>query len=273
MENETSRFNRQILTWAILGIAIVTAFGVGSFVQNDMSWGIVSVRPVASVTVSGYAEQDEKNQIAYYSAGVNSTNVDKDTAVSEVNTGVAEIIRLLEEFGIPKSDIQTQSVSIYRMERPPFEGDAEIMMIAPDEPRGRTPSTGDKDAVWQASNSLEITLREVDRAGELADLLASTGATNVYGPTFSLDDREKTEEALLEAAIINAREKAEKIAASSGRRLGKIEHVIEGGSSGDVYPMYARAESAMGMGGGFDSAIEPGTTQVAKTVTVTFSLR
>lgn len=277
MQNENSPSYRQMAMWAVLGVAIITAFGIGSFVQNDFSWGIVSVRPAPSITVAGYAEQDEQNQIAYFSAGLNSTNVDKDTAVSEVNSGVAEIIRLLEEFGIPKDDIQTQSVSIYRMERPPFETQAEIMMMAPDQLRATTTpssdSPGGQDAVWQASNSLEITLREVERAGELADLLASTGATNVYGPSFSLDDREKTEEALLEAAITNAREKAEKIAASSGRRLGKIEHVVEGGSSGPVYPMYARAESAMGMGGGFDSAVEPGTTQVSKSVTVTFTLR
>lgn len=268
MENENSRFNRQIVTWAILGVAIVAAFGIGSFVQNDFSWGIVSVRPAASVTVSGYAEQDEQNQIAYFSAGVNATDPDKDTAVAEVNDAMSEIIRQLEEFGIPKEDIQTQNLSIYKMERPPFE-DA-VLSIAPARPvPGGTESSD--DAVWQANNSLEITLREVDRAGELADLLASTGATNVYGPRFSLDDREKTEEALLDAAIQNAREKAEKIAVSSGRRLGKVEQVIEGGSSGPVYPMYARAESAMG--GGFDAAVEPGTTQVSKSVTVTFTLR
>lgn len=258
-----------MLAWAILGVAILAAFGLGSFIGSGFNWGVVAVRQAPSITVSGFAEQQEQNQIAYFTVGVDETDPDKNTAVEAVNSEMGSIIEQLKSFGIAEEDIQTQNLSIYKMEPPVFEART---MMAPAQPGASGVAEPSSDgSVWQANNSLEVTLREVDRAAELADLLASTGATNVYGPRFSLDDRESTEDALLQAAIENAREKAQRIADSSGRRLGKIETVVEGASSGGVYPMFSRMEAADGLGGG--AVVEPGSTQVTKTVTVTFTLR
>jgi len=268
MDTDTSRSQRFLITWALLGVAIVAAFGIGGFVQGGFSWGVVSVRPAPSVTVSGFARQSEQNQIAFYTAGVTATDPDKELVVSQVNSNMADIIAQLESFGIDKADIQTQNLSIYKMERPPFD-DAARSLMPIELPDATNPET---EGVWQANNSLEITLRDVNRASELADLLASTNATNVYGPRFSLDEREQSEQALLDAAIQNAREKAVSIAAASGRQLGSVEQVVEGGSGGGVYPLFARGE-AVGLGGGDGAQLEPGTTEVTKTVTVTFQLQ
>jgi len=199
-----------------------------------------------TVTVSGTATTKETNQVASFSAGVMVQNMDKNKAITEVNGKTDELKKAVKGFGIKAADIQTQNLSYYQ------------------EPKGST-----NPGQWQVNNSVEITLRDVTKASELADLLAKTGATNVYGPNFRLDEDNKAANGLFDEAIKDAKTKAESMAKASGRKLGKVLNVTEGASSSGVYPMYDRAMGA----GGVAAPIEPGSQTVSKTVTVVWELR
>ena len=118
------------------------------------------------------------------------------------------------------------------------------------------------------SNTVEIKLRNVDQAAGLAGLLTKSGANNVYGPNFTFDDTSEQATALFDAAIQNAKEKAMKVAAGSGAKLGNVLSVTEAGASQQPVPLYARME-----GGGGGVPIEPGSGTVSKSVTVTFELK
>lgn len=213
---------------------------------NRINWGKIAWQPAETVTVSGTATTKETNQVASFSAGVMVQNMDKNKAITEVNGKTDELIKAVKDFGIEAADIQTQNLSYYQ------------------EPKGST-----NPGQWQVNNSVEITLREVVKASQLADLLAKTGATNVYGPNFRLDENNKAANGLFGEAIKDAKTKAESMAKASGRKLGKVLNVTEGASSSGVYPMYDRA---MGLGGA-SAVIEPGSQIVSKTVTVVWELR
>lgn len=214
---------------------------------EHVNWGKISILPASTITVTGEAKQDELPQIVRFSASVTATNVDKQTAVNEVNTQMAKLIKSVKDFGIAAKDIQTQQVSVYQTKE-------ERLSV--------------KD-VWQASNSISVTLRDITKVSDLADLLAASGATNVYGPNYSLDDTTQAQADLLAKAIDNAREKAQKIAVASQRKLGQVITVSEG-SSGYPGPLFA--------GGGMmaeksSTPVEPGTETVYQSVTVTFELK
>jgi uncharacterized protein YggE len=66
----------------------------------------------------------------------------------------------------------------------------------------------------------------------------------------------------------DAREKATLIAKASGRKLGKVVTVNDGGTVSNIYPMYRSIKAADGMGGGAVS--EPGSATVSKSMTVVF---
>lgn len=219
---------------------------------GTLSWGSLSFAQQESVTVTGYAQKQENNQVAEFNAGVNARNVDKEAAITQVNETMEIIVQSVKDFGIAAEDIQTQNLSVYKYERPPFEA-----VSGSDQPQ------------WEANNSIQITLRDVARAQELASLLTSSGATNVYGPNFHLDDTTASEGELLQKAIMNAQEKAQKVAESSGQELGKMVTVVEAGSN--YSPMFAAME-ARGMGGGGGAPVEAGSSTVSKTVSVTFEL-
>lgn len=244
----------QKVSWFILGTAFV--FGAAYFFPwRDIEWGRVTMEPVRVLTVTGNAESQEKNQIAKFSAGMSAVNMDRDVAIKEVNTKIEAITKAVKEFGIKDDDIITQSMSIYQMQESVYDSGVQRQ----------------KPGQWSVNNNIEVTLRDVDRANTLADLLSKSGATNVWGPNFQLDRSEKASDSLMEAAIADAKLKAEAIAKATGSTLGRVVSVNEGFVTGGViYPMSMRGE--MGGGGG-GASLESGTSTVAKSVTVVWEIK
>lgn len=229
----------------IIGIVVLVLILVWIVPWNKVNWGKITWQPSEVVTVTGEAKSQEKNQIANFSAGVMVQNMDKNKAMTEVNSKMDSLIKAVKDFGIKDADIRTQSLS--------YSQEAKGSLNP-----GR----------WQVNNTVEITLREIDKANALTDLISSSGANNVYGPNFSMDDTNQIEKGLYDMAIKDAREKAESIAKASGRTLGKVISVNDGATN-SVYPMYAMKNSAAGGG----AVTEAGSTTVYKNLTVIFELR
>lgn len=231
----------------IIGTILLVLLLVWIVPWSKVNWGKIALTAPETVTVSGEAKSQEKNQMASFSAGVMVQNMDKNKAITEVNTKMDGLVKVVKDFGIKDADIKTQNISYYQ------------------EPKG-----GQNPGMWQVNNSVEIVLREIDKANALADLISSSGANNVYGPNFSMEDTNQAGKGLYNMALKDAKDKAESIASASGRKLGKVLSVNDGGTTSNIYPMYAMKDST-GMGGGAVS--EPGSTTVYKSLTVVFELK
>lgn len=237
-------------TGLMIGVAGILFLAVLYFAPwKFVTWGRMKILPGDTVTVVGEAKTKLQNQKATFTAGVNAVSDNKDTAIADVNKKVDAIIEAVKMFGIDAADIKTQNLNVYQSEETYYED-------------GRQKS---RLGQWRVSNTVEIILADVDRASGLADILTQSGANNVYGPNFTLDDTTDTEAGLIEEAMKNAREKALKVAAASGRKLGTMVSFTEGYQPQQVY---YRMEAGGGGGG-----MEPGTGTVTKTVTVTYELQ
>lgn len=210
--------------------------------------------PKKTITVTGEAKREEVSQIANFYVSVTANGNNKDTVVEEVNDKANEIVDAVKDFGIPEADIKTENVSVYGND----SGGAEILIFPP------RPRSG-----WTASNSITVTLRDVSRVADLAELLNSLPANSINGPNFDLDETAEAEAELLERALENARAKAEKIARSSGQRLGKIINLTEDASGPIVFPL----DRSVNVDSSAPVPVEPGTQTLYKSVTVTFELR
>lgn len=224
------------------------------FPWNMINWGKFTLAPERVVTVTGFAASKEKNQIANYSAGVNAVKDVKEEALKEVNDKINAITQAVKDFGVDPLDIQTQSVSVYQRQDTYYDNSVQKS----------------RPGQWDVNSSITVTLRDVNRASAMANLLTASGATNVYGPNFQLDTSKKAEDALTADAIADARLKADAMAKASGTTLDKIISVSEGSGGGASYPLYATMD---GRGGGGGAAVEPGSTTISKTVTVVWSLK
>jgi hypothetical protein len=236
------------------GIILFVLAIVGAFLLpwRSVNWGTFAWKPASSVTVVGEAKQEEQNKRASFTAGVNVIKDKKDDATGEANTKITAIIDAVKNFGIKAEDIKTQNLSIYQEEETYTEGGKQK----------RRPGQ------WRVGNSVEITLRDVQKAGALADVLSKAGASSVYGPNFTLEDNPESRNALLSAAVADARKKAELLAKAAGKKLGDVITVSEGAVSESRLMQF---EGAGAGGGGAD--LQPGSETVRKSVTVTFSLK
>jgi len=246
------------IRWILGGLMVLGALYF--FPWGDITWGRVIMKSEAVVTVTGYAESDEKNQIAEFSAGLNAINDNKETAINEVNTKMAALIKAVKASGVADADIQTEQVNVYQMQ------ERVETTIYPPQP-GKVVM-----GQWSASNSTGITLRDVSKAGQLTDLLNASEATNIYGPNFQLDTSKQADDKLIGLAVADARKKAEVMAAASGAKLGRVISINESGQASSVYPLMYRAESAKS-DLSVPAPVEIGTTKISKTVTVVWSLR
>jgi len=234
---------------SILLAPIVFVVAVYLFPLGRMQWGKLEMTPSQTVTVIGTAQSQQTNQIARFSAGVMAVNDDKQIAIDEVNQKMNTLIAAVKDFGINEADITTESLSVNLEEQ--YDLDT----------RRSTPGQ------WRANNSISIRLSDVSQAADLAKVLASSGATQVYGPNFMVDDTKEAEIDLVNEALQNASDKADAIAKGSGRSLGKVLSVVEGATGNPPMPYLA----AQGRGGGADVSI--GTSTVSQMVTVTFELK
>lgn len=236
-----------IVSAVVLGVVLL----VGSFLipWNSVSWGRFKLIPGETITVIGEAKTQETSQIATFTAGVTGIGDNKETVLSDVNKKTEAIIEAARAFGIPAADIKTRDMNVYQGEESYYEDGRQKV----------------RPGQWRVSNNVEVKLRAVDRASQLTDVLSRAGATNMYGPNFALDETGEAENALIDEAMTDAREKAAIIAKASGRKVKRVTGVVEG------YQPDASFYRMEGGGGGGGYA--PGTGTVSKTLTVTFELQ
>jgi uncharacterized protein len=243
---------------------VVGLIAMTRFTPLRPHWGSLEMRPTSTITVSGQAQKDQANQLAQFTAGVESIEETKEEALNKANEAMNELIVAVKALGIEDQDIQTEVANVYQETE--YER-AEILIYPPMPDRG-TAVKGN----WRANNSVSIKLRQVDLAEDLLAILNRSGANYVYGPNFMIDDTMIDDATLLSEAVANAKAKAESIAAGNNQKVGKIISLNESGA----YPMYAAYETAtMAMGSAKDSVraeLEPGSSTSYKNVTVTFEL-
>jgi uncharacterized protein YggE len=129
---------------------------------------------------------------------------------------------------------------------------------------------------YEVSETIQVTIRDLDKAATLVGGIGQLGVQNLNGPSFALDDPTAGYNAARADAINKAKAQAKVLADQLGVRLGKIISFSESGG-GYYPPMYA--ERAYGMGGGADQkavanpTLQPGENAYSAQVTITYEIR
>src|SRR4051812_1097279 len=218
--------------------AAVAFVGVG---RPDFARG--SAPAGRTVTVTGTGNVESVPNQAGLSVGVGSDASTARAALAANADKAANAIEGLRNAGVAKNDLQTTDVT-----------------VSP-----RWDNRGRQDG-FTAHSSVQVKVTSVARAGAIIDAAVAAGATETSGPSFDRSDRSELYRNALKAAFADARGKAATLAGEAGASLGAVRRMEE---SPGLQPMPLFAARAAG-----DSAtpVEPGTTEVQATVTVTFSL-
>lgn len=205
------------------------------------------------LTVSANGEVRRVPDVAMISAGVVTDAAEASIALTDNSTRMARVVAALKKAGIAARDIQTSNLSL----NPRY-----------DYPERESPRL----IGYQASNTVSVKLRELQRAGDVIDALVREGANQVNGPAFSLDKPEEANDEARLDAMKKARARADLYARAAGMSVGRIVSISEGGGYQPPYPMpkvaMMRAEVADA-----SPPVSPGELGMNVNVTVVFELR
>lgn len=202
------------------------------------------------LSISAQAEARRVPDIASLSTGVVTQAADANAAMRANATQMAQVVAAIRKAGIAERDVQTSGVNLY----PQYQHHNE-----------RAPTiTG-----YQASNTVNITVRDIGKLGQVMDALVAAGANQINGPSFDVEDKESAYDEARRSAVETAQGRAEMYAKTLGMRVRRIVSISEGGG-GHPRPMpmmaMARAEKMA------DTSISPGESSLSVNLDIVFEL-
>ena len=103
----------------------------------------------------------------------------------------------------------------------------------------------------------------------MVDAATASGANQVGGISFDVDDKTKAQNEAREKAVAEAKRKAEGLSRAADIRLGKIVNIFENPSFEP--PVYRTLETKVGdVAAPEPTQIQPGTTEIKLTVTLSY---
>jgi hypothetical protein len=207
------------------------------------------------IVVSGLGKRRVTPDLARFTVGVVNTAKSARQAASENAEQMNRVVEALKDLGIPEEDLQTSTVSL----TPEFD-------YGRREDRRELPTL----LGYRAENRITVTVREIERTGEVIDGATVAGANQLYGVSFTLS--EETSRGLrsqvLEEAVHDAVEKAQAIAAALGAKKITPRKVVEAG--GYAPPIFRYDVGALEEAKAAGTPVSPGEVEVTASVTMTF---
>jgi uncharacterized protein YggE len=169
--------------------------------------------PPARIIVSGEGSVRAAPDYAQISIGA-TTNGATAAAATDANSRImAAVGTALRNAGIAPQDMQTAQFSV--------------------QPIYVTASNSDRKlSGFSVTNQFGVTVRQIERVGDVLDRAIAAGANDVGSIQFLHADLSKTLDAARTAALADARRKAELYAHAAGLTLGAVSWVIEEQANG-----------------------------------------
>lgn len=214
-----------------------------------MNTGAALADTGARITVTGQGEVNLAPDMAILSLG---STLRDDTAPAVLERSAEVTSALLDGLvaaGVAEADIQTQRAAL----RPVFARDT-------------NGQNSELPVAFEANNIVTVQVGDLSTLGTVYSAAADAGATRFDGLSFTLSDPSDADQEAREAAVADAKERAETYAAASGLSLGPVIEIVEGGRISGPMPMRAAAmdEGAM--------IAAPGSVTVRAQITIIYAL-
>jgi hypothetical protein len=237
------------LTLAIVIVAMTCIVSV-SAASTDTCYQNV-IHATGSGNVMG---TPDRAQVTF---AVATENIDVKIAQQANAVQMTKVIDALVAAGLPKDALKTTGYNIY-----PLYDDIV-----------KTPF-GQKIRTYQVTNTLTVTLHDVNRTGEVIDIAVANGINQASSIQFMLSDQQaqvlRTE--ALKNAVSRARADADTVAGALGTTVTGVQSVdISGGYAPVLFQNY-RTDSALETSMA-PTPIQPGDVTVTAQVSITYTIR
>ncbi len=238
------------------GMLVAVIVGGLFFLRGkNLEAGRIADPNLATISVSGEGKVAGAPDVALLSLGVQTGRQSTSKAANDLLAkNMNAVLDAIKKAGVAEKDISTQYVSL----DPVYNYTTGTQTI-----------TG-----YQAAQSLQVKVRDLDKASDVLSAATAAGANQAGGVQFVIDEPEELRAQARAEAIAQAKEKAQALADQLGMRLGKIRGFNEEGN-GYYPPMpYGRGVGgAMAMDAAESSIPLPsGEQDVTVMVNITYEL-
>ncbi len=244
----------------ILLALAAAAMAVPSMAEAQVaSSGPVVAAGNTALTVSAEGRSTRKPDLAVFTAGVGSTGKTAGEALSANAADMNRVIAALKRAGIADRDMQTSNLSL----NPVY---ADMSRQPADPLEQQVP----RIIGYQVNNQVTVRQRNLADFGRTIDTLVTSGANQVNGPSFQMDEPDGALDEARVEAVKKARERANLYARAAGLKVLRILTISESGGYVPQPPvMYARA---VAMDDGAPTPVAAGEVAMNASVTVMFEL-
>ena len=231
-------------------VAIVSAAAI---LAASLTFGLAKVgsgfaaRSSNGITVTGSAKTSATADNAVWTLNVSLTRPKVADAVEKVGTDVASVTKYLTDGGITSDEITLGSVSTYANEQWVNGNNTGNILN------------------YRASRDVVVRTKNVQLVAKLSQGIGSILSTGVsvnnYGPQYYISSLPKLRPQLLEAAMKDAKVRAEAITKAVGGKVGKVQSVKSG-----VFQVTTPDSTMTSDAGAYD------TSSIEKTITSTVSV-
>lgn len=256
-ENGTFRF----LVYVVLILAALALLSYANFAFKESKF--INTSP-STISVNGTGEAVMVPDIATFSFSVLAEAENASDAQDRSAESINAITAYLEENNVAENDIKTLSYNL----SPKYEY---IRAVCTE---GFCPPSKQNLVGYTVSQTIEVRVRDTERAGDLISGVGGLGATNVSSLRFTVDDDDSMMEEARAAAITDAKEKAKRLARDLDVHLVRLVGYYENqpgpyyGYGGDV--AFDSAESAVTRAA---PDIPVGENKTASNVTLIYEIR
>jgi uncharacterized protein len=203
-----------------------------------------------TITVTGQGQQSAVPDQANLSAGVATIARTADAALAANAQKMNAVFAALRNIGVPERAMQTSNFSV----SPQYSN---------------SDNSGQHITGYQVSNQVDVTLDDTKKLGPAIDALVGSGANQINSVSFGLRDNGPLMTKAREAAMADARQRAETLARAGGVSVGTVLSISEGSSEMPRPVMYRMAAMAAPA----STPTAAGEQSVSVTVSVTYELK
>ena len=236
----------------VLALGLLAATIAGPAVSAAGAQGDAD-KTTRSINVAGIGRVKLDPDVADVQLGVTQQAEDARTASEKAAIAMAAVIKALLAAEIAETDIQTTSLNL----NPSYDWDDNPPNIVG----------------WEASNLVNVTLRDIGSIGDVVDTAIAAGATNVSGISFRVEDPTEAEAAARSEAVADAEAKAQQLALAAGVNIVAVIHITESGGQPPQPIYFDRAqEAAFDTDGGAPTPVLPGEVELSVSVSIEYEI-
>ncbi len=251
--------HRARLVAGALAVTAVTLVGIvwldpgalraGGAAPPIQSQGATDVQRTG-ITVLGDGVASAEPDIFTVRFGIQTTAKSPAEALFQTQEAMAHLVQLLRDRGVPERDLQTSGLGVFPIQAPPRNGSSEPGAIT----------------AYQGNATVTLQVDDPRKLNAWLNAALQAGISSVHGISYGLREDSALRRQALQAALSNARPKAEAVAAAAGLTVTGVRAVVEE----PVGP--PRPLGGGGLGGSVDG-IAAGELTVAVRVHVTYDVR